>query len=72
MKKIALVAAALVVTLNAGAAFAENPYVGEPESLAAQDKTFVSMSSRKAIKEENFANAKSQPNVDHVAPAKFS
>ncbi|MBJ6132206.1 hypothetical protein JAU75_05130 [Ochrobactrum sp. Q0168] len=39
MKKIVLAAAALA--LSAGAAFAENPYVGEPENLYANDRTPV-------------------------------
>jgi len=39
MKKIVLAAAALA--LSAGAAFAENPYVGEPADLYANDRTPV-------------------------------
>lgn len=38
MKKFAL--AALAVALSAGAAYAENPYVGMPESQAVQEKAF--------------------------------
>ena len=37
MKKFAL--AAVAVALSAGAAFAENPYVGEPADLYANDRT---------------------------------
>ena len=39
MKKFALAAAALA--LSAGAAFAENPHVGEPADLYANDRTPV-------------------------------
>ncbi|PWL17214.1 hypothetical protein DKP76_14445 [Falsochrobactrum shanghaiense] len=39
MKKFVLAAAA--VALSAGAAFAENPYVGEPDNLYANDRTPV-------------------------------
>jgi hypothetical protein len=39
MKKLVLAAAALA--LSAGAAFAENPRVGEPENLYANDRTPV-------------------------------
>ncbi|KAB2673778.1 hypothetical protein F9K85_19310 [Brucella tritici] len=39
MKKFAI--AALAVALSAGAAYAGNPFVGEPPAMAAQDKTFV-------------------------------
>ncbi len=39
MKKIVLAAAALALT--AGAAFAENPHVGEPADLYANDRTPV-------------------------------
>ncbi|MGU3399522.1 hypothetical protein ACLBWS_07225 [Brucellaceae bacterium D45D] len=39
MKKIVLAAAALAMT--AGAAFAENPHVGEPADLYANDRTPV-------------------------------
>ncbi len=39
MKKIVLAAAALA--LSAGAAFAENPHVGEPADLYANDRTPV-------------------------------
>ncbi|MBK3745396.1 hypothetical protein G3A39_40230 [Paraburkholderia aspalathi] len=39
MKKF--VFAAVVVALSAGAALAENPYVGEPENLYANDRTPV-------------------------------
>ncbi|URQ74348.1 MAG: hypothetical protein NBV76_07305 [Candidatus Ochrobactrum gambitense] len=39
MKKLVLAAAALALT--AGAAFAENPHVGEPENLYANDRTPV-------------------------------
>ncbi|PWL17215.1 hypothetical protein DKP76_14450 [Falsochrobactrum shanghaiense] len=39
MKKFVLAAAA--VALSAGAAFAENPYVGEPDNLYANDRTAV-------------------------------
>lgn len=38
MKKFAL--AAIAVALSAGAAYAENPYVGQPESQVAQEKAF--------------------------------
>lgn len=72
MKKFALAAAALAVTLSAGAAFAENPYVGEPDSMAAQDQAFADLGNRKAIKAENLASAKSQPGVDQTAPAAIS
>ncbi|MBV2144160.1 hypothetical protein KUG47_11710 [Falsochrobactrum sp. TDYN1] len=41
MKKIVLAAAALA--LSAGAAFAENPYVGEPDNLYANDRTPVAV-----------------------------
>lgn len=37
MRKIIFAAAAIIV-LNSSTAFAENPYVGEPAALAAQDK----------------------------------
>ena len=39
MKKFAL--AAVAVALSAGAAFAENPHVGEPADLYANDRTPV-------------------------------
>ncbi|MCK4205018.1 hypothetical protein J3U99_09585 [Brucella pituitosa] len=39
MKKIAFAITAIV--LNTGAALAENPFVGQPEAMAAQDKAFV-------------------------------
>ncbi|MBJ6134598.1 hypothetical protein JAU75_17275 [Ochrobactrum sp. Q0168] len=38
MKKFAL--AALAVALSAGAAYAENPYVGMPDSQVVQEKAF--------------------------------
>jgi len=38
MKKLAL--ATLAVALSAGAAYAENPYVGMPESQVIQEKAF--------------------------------
>ncbi len=38
MKKFAL--AAVAVALTAGAAYAENPYVGQPESQVVQEKAF--------------------------------
>ncbi|MBC2884533.1 hypothetical protein H7Q97_03840 [Ochrobactrum sp. CM-21-5] len=43
MKKIVLAAAALA--LSAGAAFAENPHVGEPADLYANDRTPVASQS---------------------------
>ncbi|KAB2696379.1 hypothetical protein [Brucella haematophila] len=43
MKKFVLAAAALA--LSAGAAFAENPRVGEPENLYANDRTPVASQS---------------------------
>ncbi len=39
MKKIAFAITAIV--LSTGAALAENPFVGQPEDMAAQDKAFV-------------------------------
>jgi len=45
MKKFAL--AAVVVALSAGAAFAENPHVGEPADLYANDRTPVATQSQK-------------------------
>ncbi len=39
MKKIAFAITAIV--LSTGAALAENPFVGQPEAMAAQDKAFV-------------------------------
>ncbi len=39
MKKFVLAAAALA--LSAGAALADNPYVGKPDAMAAQEKSFA-------------------------------
>ena len=39
MKKIAFAITAIV--LSTGAALAENPFVGQPEAMAEQDKAFV-------------------------------
>lgn len=39
MKKIALAITAIV--FSTGIASAENPFVGQPEAMAAQDKAFV-------------------------------
>ncbi|MFD1197797.1 hypothetical protein ACFQ3K_05555 [Brucella gallinifaecis] len=41
MKKFAL--AAVAVALSAGAAFAENPYVGEPADLYANERSQVAV-----------------------------
>ncbi len=56
MKKFALTA--LAVALSAGAAYAENPYVGEPANMAAQDKAFRQLESEPV-----------RGNVDYTAPA---
>ncbi|MBM7331544.1 hypothetical protein JS562_52930 [Agrobacterium sp. S2] len=40
MKKIAF--AMTVIVLSTGAALAENPFVGQPETMAEQDKAFLS------------------------------
>ena len=55
MKKIVLAAAALA--LSAGAAFAENPNVGTPADLYANDRTPVATQSQK---------------LDYTAPAAIS
>ncbi|MHC5233229.1 hypothetical protein [Brucella sp. LJL56] len=55
MKKIVLAAAALA--LSAGAAFAENPHVGEPADLYANDRTPVATQSQK---------------LDYTAPASIN
>jgi len=57
MKKFAL--AALAVALSAGAAYAENPYVGEPANMAAQDKAFM----------EPGQAPVALGNIDYTAPA---
>ncbi|ERI12051.1 hypothetical protein O206_15480 [Ochrobactrum sp. EGD-AQ16] len=38
MNKIVFAAAATIIALSSNASFAENPYVGQPEALAFQDK----------------------------------
>jgi hypothetical protein len=55
MKKFAL--AAVAVALSAGAAFAENPHVGEPADLYANDRTPVATQSQK---------------LDYTAPASIN
>ncbi|WP_139977013.1 MULTISPECIES: hypothetical protein [Brucella/Ochrobactrum group] len=55
MKKIVLAAAALA--LSAGAAFAENPHVGEPADLYAHDRTPVAVQGQK---------------LDYTAPASIN
>jgi hypothetical protein len=45
MKKIVVAAAALA--LSAGAAFAENPHLGEPANLYANDRAPVATQSQK-------------------------
>src|SRR5690606_14223040 len=59
MKKFAL--AALAVALSAGAAYAENPIVGQPAEMAAQDKAFVLLA-------ENPVSS-TRSNIDYTAPA---
>ncbi|MFQ0815953.1 hypothetical protein AVM02_17100 [Brucella anthropi] len=59
MKKFTL--AALAVALSAGAAYAENPYVGEPPALAAQDKAFMLPG--------DATGASMHSNIDYTAPA---
>ena len=59
MKKFAL--AALAVALSAGAAYAENPFVGQPEAMAAQDKAFTQLGQAPV--------AAPRGNVDYTAPA---
>ncbi|MBB5703120.1 hypothetical protein FHS76_003016 [Ochrobactrum daejeonense] len=59
MKTLAL--AALAVALSAGAAFAENPFVGEPEALAAQDRAFTLPGETPVVS--------TRDNVDYTAPA---
>ncbi|AAX73811.1 conserved hypothetical protein [Brucella abortus bv. 4 str. 292] len=56
MKKFAL--AALAVAHSAGAAYAENPYVGQPANMAAQDKAFMQGGSTPV-----------RGNTDYTAPA---
>ncbi len=57
MKKFAL--AALAVALSAGAAYAGNPYVGEPANMAAQDKAFMQPGQAPVAR----------GNIDYTAPA---
>lgn len=59
MKKFAL--AALAVALSAGAAYAENPYVGEPPAMAAQDKAF-GLPGQAPV-------TSTRGNIDYTAPA---
>lgn len=59
MKKFAL--AALAVALSAGAAYAENPFVGQPPAMAAQDKAFILPGNAMA--------ASMRSNIDYTAPA---
>lgn len=59
MKKFAL--AALAVALSAGAAYAENPFVGQPAEMAAQDKAFVLPGETPV--------ASTRSNIDYTAPA---
>jgi len=59
MKKFTLTV--LAVVLSAGAAYAENPYVGEPADMAAQDKAFMLPGA--------IAVTSTRSNIDYTAPA---
>ena len=57
MKKFVLAAA--VLALSGGAAFAENPYVGQPSVITAQNKAFAQPGNSAVVR----------GNVDYTAPA---
>ncbi|MEN5276751.1 hypothetical protein ABE527_07370 [Brucella sp. TWI432] len=62
MKKISI--AILTLTLSAGAAYAENPFVGEPPAMAAQDKL--------NILPGNPSISAMKRDVDYTAPASIN
>lgn len=59
MKKFAL--AAIAVAISAGAAYAENPFVGQPPAMAAQDRAFILPGGTPV--------ASTHANIDYTAPA---
>ncbi|MDH7789044.1 hypothetical protein QBD01_005095 [Ochrobactrum sp. 19YEA23] len=61
MKKLALAAVTVAVAFSAGAAHAENPYVGMPEDQVAQEKAFRMTGSGPFLG--------TRQNIDYTAPA---
>ncbi|MDH7789043.1 hypothetical protein QBD01_005094 [Ochrobactrum sp. 19YEA23] len=66
MKKLAL--AALAVALSAGAAYAENPYVGMPESQVAQEKAFQQPNSGPLFSTKGNVDYTATATIRHSAP----
>lgn len=65
MKKIALTIVAL--TMTAGAAFAENPFTGEPADLYANDQTpVITNSTVKSVATETYTDGSANGFGDHI------